>query len=181
MRYWLSTASACLLMVAAPTSQQAPVGEWRVADGSAHVRIVDCSGVLWGIVSWEETPGQDVHNPDRTLRDRPTLGLPVLLHMKPSKEAGRWRGQVYNADNGRIYTATIEMRGPDTLRVEGCTLRIICGGEGWTRVKGEADTLDVGAAPSPATAPAAAICARVGAGDGAGAHLPPLADRAPRR
>lgn len=180
MRYWLSAGLACFLTAMAPTSQPAPVGEWRVADGSAHVRIVDCSDALWGIVSWEETPGHDAHNPDRTLRDRPTLGLPVLRQMRPSKVPGRWQGHVYNADNGRMYKATIEMRGPDTLYVKGCTLRIICGGEGWTRLKGETDTLDVGAAPSPATVPAAAICARVSAGDGAGAYRPPLADRARR-
>jgi uncharacterized protein (DUF2147 family) len=161
VRYRLSTAAACLLMAVVPTSQLGPVGEWRVADGSAHIRLVDCSGVLWGVVSWEETPGRDVHNPDPALRDRPTLGLPVLLHMTPGKKPGRWQGHVYNADNGRTYTAAIEMRSPDTLHVQGCTLRIICGGEDWTRLPGEADTVGADTASSPATLPAAAICARV--------------------
>ncbi len=181
MHYWLPAVAAGLVIAATPAIQQNPVGEWRVADGSAHVRIVDCGSALWGVVSWEETPGRDTRNPDPALRTRPTLGMPVLLDMTPARKPDRWTGHVYNADNGRTYAASIEMRGPDTLRVQGCTLRFLCGGENWTRTDSASagaggarlstarrDSAAVDATPADTTAswasaPAAAVCARIGA------------------
>lgn len=163
MRYWLPAILALLAAAAAsPARAQGPVGQWRVADGGAHIRIVECSGVLWGLVSWEKTPGRDTNNPNPALHNRPTLGMPVLLHMAPSDEPGRWEGDVYNAENGNTYDASIALRGPDTLHVEGCALGIFCGGEHWTRLGGAAATTGT-AAGSPARLPAATICARVGA------------------
>ncbi len=74
-----------------------PSGEWRTANGLANVRIDDCDGVLWGIISWEKEPGGvDSYNPNAAERSRPTLGLHILLAMKPTKP-GLWQGEVYNA------------------------------------------------------------------------------------
>src|SRR5262245_27821990 len=68
---------------AAPTPSPAPdpTGEWLVAQQIARIRIADCDGRLWGVVSWEAKPGVDRNNPDPNLRSRPTLGMPVLLGM----------------------------------------------------------------------------------------------------
>ena len=59
-------------------AQVAPTGEWRVADGSALIRVVDCGTALWGVVAWERKSGRDVHNPDPALRRRPPHPRPVL-------------------------------------------------------------------------------------------------------
>ena len=170
MRYLLPTLTGLLLMAAAPAEAQSPIGEWRVADGGAHIRIVDCSGALWGVVSWEKTPGRDSENPDPAKRQRPTLGMPVLLHMTPGDRPERWEGEVYNAENGRTYDASITLRGPQVLRVEGCALGIFCGGENWTRLADVDRGRVTGAAgvkgASPATASVAAVCARIGAAAG---------------
>lgn len=111
-----------------------PTGEWMVAKGYARIKIVNCDGQMWGVVAWEQTPGVDSKNPDPSKRSRPTLGMPVLLGMTPSDKPYRWDGQIYNSQDGRTYTAHIAMTAPDTLRVEGCVLRVLCGGENWTRV-----------------------------------------------
>ena len=58
-----------------------PTGEWLVAKSVARIRIVDCEGRRWGVVSWELRPGVDSNNPDRAKRSRPTLGMPILLRM----------------------------------------------------------------------------------------------------
>ncbi len=167
MRYWVAALAAVLLATAAPAAASSPVGEWRVADGSAHIRIVDCGGQLWGVVSWEKKPGRDDQNPDPAKRNRPTLGLPVLLHMAPGDRPGRWEGEVYNADNGRTYDASITLRGAGVLHVEGCALGIFCGGEDWTRLAGgAAGAPGLGAARSPARLAPAALCAAIGAGAG---------------
>ena len=112
----------------------APAGEWLVASKTAHIRIVDCEGSLWGIVSWQERAGVDDKNPDPAKRGRPTLGMPVLLDLKPSGP-DRWGGALYNSQNGKTYTGDITLLGPDRVRVRGCVLAILCGGENWTRVK----------------------------------------------
>ena len=111
-----------------------PTGEWLVASKAAHIRIVDCEGTLWGVVSWQQRAGGvDDKNPDLSKRGRPTLGMPVLLGLKPSGP-DRWDGALYNSQNGKTYSGGITVIAPDRVRVRGCVLMILCGGETWTRV-----------------------------------------------
>jgi uncharacterized protein (DUF2147 family) len=154
-----------------------PIGEWLVTDGYAHIRVEKCGDQYWGVVSWEKEAGTDTNNPDPAKRNRPTLGMPVLLGMKAT-QSNRWDGQIYNSENGKTYTGNISLSSPDVLRVEGCLL-IFCGGQDWTRV-GKASTPTTGragqaappraagAAPqggrpaaSPATQTAQEVCANV--------------------
>ncbi len=109
-----------------------PGGEWLVADKTAQIRIADCDGTLWGFVSWEADPGVDARNPDPKMRTRPTRGMPILLGMKPTGP-GRWDGAIYNSQNGKTYSGGVSMTGNDGLRVRGCILGFLCGGETWTR------------------------------------------------
>lgn len=143
-----------------------PTGEWRVADGSALIRVVDCGNALWGVVAWERKSGRDVHNPDPGLRRRSTLGMPVLLHMRRGDEPGRWQGSIYNAKDGQTYDASIALRSADTLHVEGCALGVFCGGENWTRVRRPArryanNIKGTTGEAGPATAPATAVCSSI--------------------
>ena len=111
-----------------------PTGEWLVEKGLAVIRIVNCSGRFWGVVAWEARPGIDRHNPDRSQQNRPTLGMPILLGMVQTK-ANRWEGEIYNSQDGNTYSATISLKDPNTLRVQGCFLAILCGGQNWSRVQ----------------------------------------------
>jgi uncharacterized protein (DUF2147 family) len=125
-----------------------PVGDWQVEDGSAHIRIVICRGSLWGVIGWEKTPGKDTENPDPAKRTRPTLGIPILIDMKPGA-GGKWEGQIYNAQNGKMYQANVSLKSDNELKVQGCVLGgLFCGGETWTRVTG-------------ISGPAPNICARL--------------------
>ena len=110
-------------------------GDWRVADGVANIRVAQCNGSMWGAVSWEKQPGgRDENNPDASKKNRPTLGMPTLIDMKKKPGADQWEGQVYNAQDGQIYSATITPVGADQLEIKGCVLGFLCGGETWTRV-----------------------------------------------
>lgn len=145
-----------------------PTGDWRVADGVANIRVAQCNGSMWGAVSWEKQPGgRDQNNPDVSKKNRPTLGMPTLIDMKKAAGAEQWEGQVYNAKDGQMYSATITPVGTDQLEIKGCVLGFLCGGETWTRVgppiplstanamaKGGPKT--TGAAPKAAPAPSAA-------------------------
>jgi uncharacterized protein (DUF2147 family) len=125
---------ALLIAGSTPALSAKPNGEWAVAGDLAHLRIADCAGRLWGVISWEMYPGIDRHNPDSAMRNRPMLGLPIVLGMKQEK-ANRWTGEIYNAADGRIYPGQISLASADVLHVEGCLLGFLCGGQDWTRVK----------------------------------------------
>jgi uncharacterized protein (DUF2147 family) len=138
-RIELGVASLALMALSALSALAAdptPTGEWAVEDGIAHIRVENCGGQLWGTVSWEKDSGVDDKNPDAAKRNRPTLGMPVLLAMKQT-QPNRWEGQIYNSDNGKTYSGNISLASPDMLRVEGCLLGFLCGGQNWPRVKPE--------------------------------------------
>jgi uncharacterized protein (DUF2147 family) len=147
----LFIAAGILSLISASTAfAQSPTGEWQVKDGTAHIRIANCGGALWGVISWtKDTPGKDVNNPNPALRDRSVMGLPILINMRPS--GSRWEGKVYNAEDGETYTSHISLVSADVLNIEGCVLGgLFCGGEKWTRV------------PLPAGSPAdQAVCSRL--------------------
>jgi uncharacterized protein (DUF2147 family) len=112
-----------------------PTGDWRVADGVANIRVAQCNGSMWGAVSWEKQPGgRDENNPDASKKTRPTLGMATLIDMKKKPGADQWEGQVYNAKDGQLYSATITPVGTDQLEIKGCVMGFLCGGETWTRV-----------------------------------------------
>jgi uncharacterized protein (DUF2147 family) len=112
-----------------------PTGDWRVADGVANIRVAQCNGSMWGAVSWEQTPGgRDTNNPDVSKKNRPTIGMPILIDMKKKPGVDQWEGQVYNAKDGQFYSSTITPTGTDQLEIKGCVLGFLCGGETWTRV-----------------------------------------------
>jgi uncharacterized protein (DUF2147 family) len=112
-----------------------PTGDWRVADGVANVRVAQCNGNMWGVVSWEKMPGgRDKNNPDAARQSRPTLGMAILIDMKKKPGTDAWEGEVYNAKDGKIYSSTIKAVSADQLEIQGCVLGFLCGGETWSRV-----------------------------------------------
>jgi uncharacterized protein (DUF2147 family) len=138
-----------------------PTGDWKVADGVAHIRVAQCSGSVWGVVAWEKQPGgRDKNNPDATKQSRPTLGMPILIDMKKKPGVDAWEGQVYNAKDGQLYSSTIKPVGSDKLEIQGCVLGFLCGGETWTRVgppipASPANSMAKGASPKSASPSAA--------------------------
>jgi uncharacterized protein (DUF2147 family) len=60
--------------------------------------------------------------------------LSSSANMKP-KAALEWFGNIYSRDSGNTYYATVEMQGPNSLRVEACALgRLFCSGNVWSRI-----------------------------------------------
>ena len=104
---------------------------------SPIIRVAQCNGSMWGAVVWEQKPGgRDMHNPDVSKQNRPTLAMPILIDMKKKPGVDAWEGQVYNAKDGQYYSSTIKPVDPDHLEIQGCVLGFLCGGETWTRVAG---------------------------------------------
>lgn len=112
-------------------------GEWRDEGGQATIRIVDCGSALWGVIASEKAPGHlDTNNPDTAKRNRTTLGMPILINMKKSKdEEDTWEGKIYDPIRGKLFDSSIVVKGPAELRVEGCVAMVLCGGQTWVRVE----------------------------------------------
>ncbi|MEA2877074.1 MAG: hypothetical protein QOF14_2270 [Hyphomicrobiales bacterium] len=140
-------ASAAILALTTSSAMAAdPVGDWLVKDGYANIRIDICSGKLWGIVVWEKIPGGlDTENPDLAKKGRPTLGIPVLMGLA-QKGPNKWQGEIYNSQNGKMYSANVSLADETTLDLEGCLFTdFMCLTQKWTRVK----TPPTNAAPLP--------------------------------
>ena len=115
------------------TAHADPVGEWRVADGTATIRIKKCGSNFCGFVASATTPGKDIRNPDPTKRDRSTVGIEVLFNLKGAPD-NTFSGETYNADDGQIYIATLTPMG-SSMAIKGCVPNGgACGSETWTLV-----------------------------------------------
>lgn len=113
-----------------------PRGEWRVADGTATVRIRHCGSAFCGYIATTSTPpGKDAKNPDPRKRDHSVLGLEILINMKAAGD-NRWTGATYNAQDGQMYSAAMSMLSVGALKIQGCVPGgTMCGSETWSRVR----------------------------------------------
>jgi uncharacterized protein (DUF2147 family) len=117
-----------LLLAASPGM----AGDWVTQDRSAVVRIGRCGDRLCGRVVRvlaRGAPTTDLHNPDRSLRRRPLVGVVVLSGFSTS---GAGNGTAYDPKSGRSYRSRLRLNGDGTLRVTGC-VAIVCRSQTWTR------------------------------------------------
>jgi uncharacterized protein (DUF2147 family) len=102
-----------------------PVGDWQT-EGKGAVRIVRCGNALCGYIL------------NSSSDDR---GEAVLINMKVKTDT-RWTGSVYSHDSGDTFYGTMDLKAPNTLRVEACALgRFYCSGNNWSRISTKAGSL----------------------------------------
>lgn len=126
---------AAVLVCVSATSAFAgeATGVWLRSSGSAKIKIDKCGAALCGTVVWERSPRKDTYNPDPAKRDEPIVGRRVLLGLKPDG-ADRWKGEVYNAEDGKTYTGYVTLTGANELKLQGCVLGgLICKSDTWSR------------------------------------------------
>ncbi|MGB9186999.1 MAG: DUF2147 domain-containing protein [Methylovirgula sp.] len=126
-----------LAMLFASTAALAdPLGEWRVADGTAIVRIKHCGAAFCGyIATTASAPGKDDKNPDPSKRGRSVIGLEVIIDMRAAGK-NLWNGATYNAEDGQIYSASMWLSDEKSLNIKGCAPGGgMCGSEVWSRVR----------------------------------------------
>jgi uncharacterized protein (DUF2147 family) len=114
-------------------------GVWRMESGKVTVRLANCGARLCGTIIALKKPfkknGQpktDHENPNPALRDRPLIGLLLLSNMKPDGE-NKWRGTIYNPDDGRTYSASMRLDG-NRIKVKGCVAGILCQSKWFVKV-----------------------------------------------
>jgi uncharacterized protein (DUF2147 family) len=101
-----------------PRDPNSPIGVWLTEEKEGKVRIEQCGVNLCGYSVDAKSSAN---------------GEPVLINMRPGQ--GKWSGRILDPNTGSTYDSTIAMKGPDTLRVQGCAFGgMFCGGQTWTRV-----------------------------------------------
>ena len=127
-------------MLIAPALAGDPLGTWLAGDKKGKIRIVNCGGALCGNLIWLAEPNDpetnkpktDNKNADVSKRERPLIGIPIVLSMKPNG-ADKWDGQVYNSRDGQTYAGSFTLTGANTAVLKGCVAVVLCKSETWTR------------------------------------------------
>ena len=120
------------MAASAPLAAATPDGVWSMTDGKVRVKITDCGvnlcarivGLAQPTSKIDGKPKVDRENPDPGKRKRPLIGLSILIGMKPAGE-GKWKGAIYNPDDGKVYSGTVNYSG-STIKVKGCVAGVFC-------------------------------------------------------
>lgn len=136
-----------------------PIGYWltELADGEngkqvheAKVEIYPCGNSICGKISSLKEPidkltGKppvDTQNPDEKNRNKPIVGMQFIFNMAPdNEEANKWSGgTIYDAEEGKTYTAYITMTDNEHLNLRGYVLGMPLFGKTtvWTRTTKDA-------------------------------------------
>ena len=126
---------AALTLPAAASAAPSVIGRWVTDDGKAVVTIASCGAAMCGRITrilapTPNGPPVDEHNPDKALRTRPILGLPVLTGFKPDGE--QWEGRIYSPEEGKTYRSVLRRTSSDRIDVKGCIL-FFCKTQTWKR------------------------------------------------
>lgn len=147
MRRFYKFLAMMTLVVLAPSSlygQDANVieGIWLTKDGESHVKIQTCDATLCNEITWLKSPNDrygkplmDKLNKNPKLRDRPIVGVPILLNMRQVNKT-MWKGRLYKPRHGKSYPGHIRLLDKNKLEVKGCHETLpICKTQYWQRIK----------------------------------------------
>ena len=129
------------LLPAAAFAEDGIVGVWLTEDRDSKIEFAACGDELCGRIVWllqpedeNGMPYKDTRNPDPALRERPILGLTIFEGVRPTGDEGKWRGTVYNPEDGDSYKTFISLLQNGGLKVKGCILGgLICDSSYWTK------------------------------------------------
>ncbi|MEM1052095.1 MAG: DUF2147 domain-containing protein [Pseudomonadota bacterium] len=113
-------------------------GRWVTEERDAVVEIKQCGSTTCGrIARFLITPPdgadqRDINNPKPDLRKRKLLGLPILTQFR--EDGSKWRGRIYDPNNGKSYRSVIQRKGANTIEVSGC-IGPFCQTQTWRRAR----------------------------------------------
>jgi uncharacterized protein (DUF2147 family) len=167
----LGVLAAVFLAASGPSQAYAadPSGIWEKDDGSAKMEIKKCGRGICSKIVWLKDPidsrGKPLHdarNEDPSMRDRPIIGLPLFGNMMPT-ETSVWVGNVYNPEEGHIYTdVKVTLVSHQQIVLRGCKAWLLCGEKYWNRSQlppsaAPAEPIEVNAPAEPSEAAPEAV------------------------
>ncbi|MBI2771427.1 MAG: DUF2147 domain-containing protein [Burkholderiales bacterium] len=96
-----------------------PQGTWLTESGNLEVSVAPCGAALCGTVT-RVLANRSMSAPGTELAAdvKPALGMTILTGFEPSGE-GEWKGQVYNRENGKTYSALMSLPAEGQMAIRG--------------------------------------------------------------
>lgn len=151
MRQRMYIVLAIVMLLAASAFAAGPgdlLGLWNTEEKDAKIEIYKCGTKYCGKIAWLKEPNYpagskegaqgmpilDHNNPNPELRNKPLIGLPILVDFV-FVGGNLWTdGKIYNSDNGKIYDGNMRLVSHDRLNVRGFIgISLIGGTTTWTR------------------------------------------------
>ena len=151
-----------------------PTGFWYKPDAEreSKIQVFKCGKsktLLCAKIAWLKNPSDsqglalhDIRNEDPSMRDRPIVGLMIFAGLTQSAPA-TWTGQIYNPEDGHIYSATLTVLSRNEIQLRGCKAWLLCGEKQWLRTTAPEElvvpaegTQQIEASLTPQNPPAAA-------------------------
>ena len=96
-------------------------------DESSQIQIFkSTNGKYYGKIIWLKEPNEngkpkvDDENPDKSLRDKPLIGLQLLKGFSYDEKNNEWiGGTIYDPDNGKTYNCFIKFGEGNDLKIRG--------------------------------------------------------------
>ena len=136
------TLALCLWTSAAAAQGQGILGIWWTEKKNGRVEISTCAPPAQGLCGkliWlsepndaQGRPQMDKANKDASQRNRPLMGLSLFEGWRETG-ANKWKGSIYDAEDGQSYDIEITLAG-DKLTLKGC-IAFLCDSDTWTRYK----------------------------------------------
>jgi uncharacterized protein (DUF2147 family) len=130
-------ATLLLLSFSVPTQAASPIiGRWITKDTKGLVEIAPCGTRMCGHIvrvlsGVRNPPSTDIRNPDHSQRQRPLVGLPILIDF--AERGDKWQGKLYSPEDGLFVKGTVSRNADGTLAVHGCAFIFICRDQVWHR------------------------------------------------
>jgi uncharacterized protein (DUF2147 family) len=93
-------------------------GVWSRDNHIEKMEFFDCEGRLCA----------------RGVLPRPDGSQPMILRYAARIEPNKWRGDLFNPENGKTYSGTITLDSPTRLTLTGCLIAFLCQSETWSKI-----------------------------------------------
>jgi uncharacterized protein (DUF2147 family) len=112
----------------AQSANEKLIGYWLSEAKDLKVQVYEANGKVYGRLVWFSCNHQiklpleqhfDTKNPNKKLRTRSWLNLPVLSNLEKKSDFTWENGKIYDANTGRVYSATVYLKSPTKMVVRG--------------------------------------------------------------
>jgi uncharacterized protein (DUF2147 family) len=119
---------------AANAAAEDAAGTWKDTETGGICSIYTCDGgICVKVVTPSKGREKDDNNPDPALKGRSMAGV-VIMTGATKDGSDRWKGKLYNSEDGSTYTGYVIVTNKDEVKLEGCVLGgIICKSRIWRR------------------------------------------------
>jgi uncharacterized protein (DUF2147 family) len=119
------------------------IGIWETpGDDNGRIEIFKSGNKYSGKIIWLKRKSEngevltDKNNPDKSLQNRPIVGLEILKGFVFNKEDMWEDGEIYDPKSGNTYSCQISLQDKNTMKVRGYIgFSLIGRTEYWKRVK----------------------------------------------